>query len=181
MKSSNSLNIPEDFVQIGKVIGAHGIAGAVKVYSYAESADCFAARKNLVLIGPSGSAVHYGIVKAQAYKNIMRLTLDGVATRDQAEALTGADVFLAKAELPALAPDTYYWSDVIGLSVHTVDGGYLGRIEQIIPTGANDVYVVKTPPEHAVREILIPAIDSVVLDINIEQGRMRVELPEGLV
>jgi 16S rRNA processing protein RimM len=181
LKSSNNPDLSGDLIQIGKVIGAHGIGGAVRVYSYTESADCFEPRKELVLIGPSGSQDRFGIMRSQAHKHVMRLMLEGVTTRNQAEALIGSDVFLAKKELPALEADTYYWSDVIGMAVHTVDGEYLGRIEQIIPTGANDVYVVKTPPDHALDEILLPAIATVVIDIDVEQRLMRVELPEGLV
>lgn len=111
----------------------------------------------------------------------MRLMLEGVTTREQAETLIGSDVFLDKNELPALEADTYYWSDVIGMAVRTVDGEYLGRVAQIIPTGANDVYVVKTPADHTVEEILLPAIATVVIDIDVERRLMRVELPEGLV
>jgi len=181
LKSSNRANVPGGLIQIGKVIAAHGIGGAVKVYSYAESPDCFAPLKKLVLAGPSGSPVQYVILKSQAYKSVMRLTLEGVNTRIQAEALTGADVFLAKNDLPPLEPDAYYWSDLIGMAVHTVAGEYLGMLEQIIPTGANDVYVVKTPAESATGEILIPAIASVVIDIDVDQRLMRVELPEGLI
>jgi 16S rRNA processing protein RimM len=181
LKFSNNPDISCDLIQIGKIIGAHGIGGAVKVYSYAESADCFAPGRKLILIGPSGSRDRVGIARSQAHKHIMRLMLEGITTRNQAEVLIGSDVFLAKRELPALEADTYYWSDVIGMAVQTVDGEYLGRVEQIIPTGANDVYVVKTPTGHAVEEILLPAIAAVVIDIDVERRLMRVELPEGLV
>lgn len=181
MKSSNSSDDFGDLIQVGRIIGAHGIAGVVKVYSYAESAECFAPRKQLVLIDGDRAVRSYAILRSQAYKSVMRLTLDGVTTRNQAEELTGSDAFIAKKDLPPLEPDTYYWSDLLGMAVYTVAGEYLGRIEQIIPTGANDVYAVKTPEGVAAGEILIPAIESVVLDIDLEMRRMRVELPEGLV
>ena len=181
MKSSNKKKVPGDLVQVGKVIGAHGIEGAVRVYSYAESPDCFAPEKQLVLIDRMGSAVRYAIVRSDKYKNIMRLQLEGVTSRDQAEALIESDVFLSKMDLPPLEPDTYYWSDIIGMEVHTVSGEYLGRVVQIIPTGANDVYVVETPADHAGDEILIPAIASVVIDIDVAGRCIKVELPEGLV
>lgn len=118
---------------------------------------------------------------SQPHKKVMRLILDGVTTRDQAEALTGWQVFLARADLPPLASDTYYWTDIIGMAVYSIDGEYLGEIQEIIPTGANDVYVVKTPPTHPAGEILIPAIASVVIDIDVDEKSMRVELPEGLI
>jgi 16S rRNA processing protein RimM len=181
LKSSNNQKVPGDLVQVGKIIGAHGIDGAVKVYSYAESAECFAAGKKLLLFGRTGTTA-YDVLRSDAYKKIMRVRLEGVTTRDQAETLIESDVFLPRQDLPPLEPDTYYWSDVIGMEVTSASGEYLGRVVQIIPTGANDVYVIETPPGHAAGdEILIPAIASVVLDIDVPGKRMRVELPEGLV
>jgi 16S rRNA processing protein RimM len=173
--------VPGDLVQVGKVIGAHGIGGSVRVYSYAESPDCFASGKQLVLIDRTGSAVRYTVLRSDAYKKIMRLKLEGVDSREQAEALIASGVFLSKKDLPPLEPDTYYWSDIIGMEVTTVSGEYLGRVVQIIPTGANDVYVIETPSDHPAGEILIPAIASVVIDIDVAERRIRVELPEGLV
>lgn len=105
------------------------------------------------------------------------MCLKGVTDRDAAEALVGSQIFIAKAELPGLEPDTNYWFDLIGLDVLTTDEKYLGRIESIIQTGSNDVYVVK----NGTTEILIPALESVVLTIDLESGRMQVELPDGLV
>jgi 16S rRNA processing protein RimM len=78
--------------------------------------------------------------------------------------------------LPGLEVNTYYWEDIIGLSVYAEDGVFLGRVESIIQTGSNDVYVVKDGKS----EILVPAMESVVLKIDLDQKRMKVNLPEGL-
>jgi 16S rRNA processing protein RimM len=83
---------------------------------------------------------------------------------------------IEKAKLPALEAGVYYWNDLIGLKVFTTEDQYLGRLESIIETGANDVYVVKGDA----REILIPALKSVVHTIDIDAKIMRVELPDGL-
>ena len=72
---------------------------------------------------------------------------------------------------------TYYWVDLIGIGVFTTEKEYLGRIESIVETGSNDVYVVK----NGEREILIPALETVVLDIDLGKKQMQVDLPEGLV
>jgi len=171
----------EDLIQIGKIIGAHGIQGAVKVYSYAESVDRFTTPEGVILVDPAGASKRLTVTQASPHKKVVRLTMAGVTTRDQAEALTGWGVFIPKGSLPPLAPDTYYWDDLIGMAVYTDRGEHLGSIEQIIPTGANDVYVVKTPSGHQTGEILIPAIASVVIDIDVAGGRMQVVLPEGLI
>ena len=102
--------------------------------------------------------------------------LAGVTTRSQAEALVGAEVVVARRELPPLAPGTHYWTDLIGLAVHDADKGCIGRVVSIIPTGGSDVYVVRDGQ----RETLIPAVASMVLEIDLETKIMRVDLPEGL-
>ncbi len=73
--------------------------------------------------------------------------------------------------------DVHYWFDLIGIDVYTIEGDHLGRIESIIETGSNDVYVVKDGST----EVLIPALGSVVLNIDTEHNRMEVDLPEGLI
>jgi 16S rRNA processing protein RimM len=181
LKSSNSGSAPGELVQIGKVIGAHGLGGAVRVYSYAESPECFAEQATLVLMDGHGGTQLRKIKWSQPHKQVVRLILEGVSHRDQAEAMAGWDVYIAKKDLPPLEADSYYWSDLIGISVYTTEGEHLGVVEQIIPTGANDVYVVKTPPGHAVKEILLPAIESVIIEIDLPGQRMQVQLPEGLI
>lgn len=173
--------IPDGLILVGKVIGAHGIHGAVRVYSYAESPAIFAPRGDVHLIDPAGGQTVYRIVAAKPHKQVVRLTLGGVETRDAAGGLSGCRVCIQRQGLPPLAPDTYYWSDLIGMAVHDLTGRYLGEVVQIIPTGANDVYAVRTPDGQPVDEILVPAIASVVLEIDLAARRMRVDLPEGLI
>lgn len=107
--------------------------------------------------------------------------LEHVTSRNEAEALVGNGIYVLKSSLPPLEENTYYWHDLIGMVVVTTQGENLGCIEQIIPTGANDVYVVRSEAaEASSKEILIPAISSVVIEIDTERNRMAVELPEGL-
>ena len=171
----------DDLVLIGEVIGAHGIKGAVRVYSHAQSPQCFRVGHQLMLEGAGEDARLFEIKAAKPYKKIVRLRLKGVCTREDAQGLTGCRVYMEKAALPPLEEDTYYWTDLIGLSVFTSDGDRLGQIEEIIPTGANDVYVVRSRESTGAKEVLIPAIASVIQDIDLDRGRMRVELPDGLL
>jgi hypothetical protein len=85
-----------------------------------------------------------------------------------------------KSRLPVLTEDTYYWFDLVGLSVYDPAGFLLGRLDEVIPTPGNDVYVVKGNVEGQPRELLIPAIGDVVLSIDMAGKTMVVELPEGL-
>jgi len=100
----------------------------------------------------------------------------GISNRDQAKTLIGAELFIPQSELPEVDEDTYYWRDLIGIEVYTKTEEFLGRIESIIETGSNDVYVVKRDE----KEVLIPALEAVVLEIDLGHNRMLVDLPEGL-
>jgi 16S rRNA processing protein RimM len=171
------LNKADDLIQIGEVIGAHGISGGVKIYYYADSIEFLAPGTQVVIDSAPGRAV-YKIVHARPHRKTVRVALEGVTTRNQAEALVGCGVFIPKERLPDLEEeDSYYWVDLIGLNVYSVSGEHLGEITGIIPTGANDVYVIQAPAG----EILVPAIASVVLEIDLAGSRMIVELPEGLI
>jgi 16S rRNA processing protein RimM len=160
---------------IGKIVGVHGLEGNLKVYSYAESLDVYEPGAQIFVKPPKKNKKEYIVNRAKPHKNIILLSLKGVG-RDEAETLVDSELLIEKSNLPELEEDTYYWDDIIGLDVYTTDDEYLGRVDSIIATGSNDVYVVK----HNTREILIPALASVVLSIDLGQGVMRVNLPEGL-
>ena len=164
------------FFLIGKIVGVHGVKGTLKVLSYAESPAIFQSADTILLKDAAREDI-YPIKWARPHKRILLMSLKGINTRDQAESLTEAGLYIEKARLPKLEEGVYYWSDIIGLSVFISDDICIGHIESIIPTGSNDVYVVKDDKDN---EKLIPALESVVLEIDLENGIMRVELPEGL-
>jgi 16S rRNA processing protein RimM len=163
-------------IPIGKIVGTHGIKGFLKVSSYAESADSFSPGRQLVLRRKGTPDVTFRIKSARPHKHGILLALEGIASVDAAKAWVGYDLCIDKATLPEPEEGAYYWHQVIGLGVFTVDDRYLGRVTEIFPTGSNDVYVVRDGE----KEVLIPAIDSVVVDIDPTHGVLRVDLPEGL-
>lgn len=164
------------FLPIGKIVGTHGVKGTIKVYSYVESLDLFKPGGLVLIRNPKGLEKTYAIKWVKPHKRIILLSLEEIININLAETLIGSELFVEKAALPELEDGTYYWADIIGLSVFTTDEKYLGRVESIIATGSNDVYVVKDKDN----EILIPAIESVVESIDLKQKTMRVDLPKGL-
>lgn len=102
----------------------------------------------------------------------------GVEDRNEADSFRGRYMLVSLADAVPLENDEVYLFQVMGLEVRTTDEQILGRVEDIIETGANDVYVVRGGPYG---EVLIPAIESVVLGINVETGVMRVQLLPGLL
>ena len=173
----NSFSEKKGFLLIGKIVGAHGIKGNCKIRSYAESLTAFLPGSKIRLITSSGQENTYEINWIKPHSKVDLLSLKGVETRHQAETLIGSELFIEKEKLPEPDDGSYYWFDLIGMDVFTTDSAYLGRLERVIQTGSNDVYVVKNDAD----EILIPALASVVIDIDLEHKCMRIDLPEGLV
>lgn len=168
------------FLPIGKIVGAHGVKGNVKVYSFAESLSLFEQESSILVVSAKGSEKIFKIKWIKPHGRVVLLSLEGIENRDQAETLIGSELFVKRDSFPKLVDGSYYWFDIIGLAVFTNDEKYIGRVESIIPTGSNDVYVVKDAQKDRDNEILIPAIESAVLEIDLEQKRMIVDLPEGL-
>ena len=162
---------------IGKIVGAHGIKGTSKIKSYADSLSVFQPGRLLLIRDNRNRQTNVEISWVKPHTGTPLILFKGVTDRNQAEALIGGDLFISETELPELDEDTYYWFELIGLEVYTVQEEYIGRIESIFPTGSNDVYVVKKGQT----EVLVPALESVVIDIDLENKRMAVELPEGLI
>ncbi len=166
-----------DLIPVGKIKGAHGIRGVIRGWSYSESMSVFEPGCSFIMRNAEGVEKICEIEWAKPYKKGAALfSLKGIVGREMADALAGFEFFIEKSKLPELEEGTYYWIDLIGLSVLTTNEEYIGCIESIIPTGSNDVYVVKDKDN----EILIPALESVVVEIDLSNKTMRVDLPEGL-
>ena len=162
------------------MVGVHGIRGSIRVHSYAESMSVYEAEEGIRVALPDGSVRTKSVVWVQSHGRVLLMTLEGVTDRSQAESLIGSELFVDKACLPALEKDTYYWSDLVGLHVYDTTGSHLGRLDKVIPTPGNDIYVVKGKHDGQTREMLIPAIGDVVLKIDLEGRTMIVDPPEGL-
>jgi len=165
---------PPEFVAVGRVIRPHGVRGALLI-----EAD-----RDLVAMLKPQSKVHLGggreaavVRSVQPHGTQYLLSLQGVTERGAAERHRGLELFVPGSDLPRLAAGTYYHWEIVGLEVVTDEGESLGRVTEILKTGANDVYVVQTPGSP---EILIPAIEPVVREIDLEAGIMRVHLLAGL-
>ena len=162
---------------IGEIVGVHGVKGTNRIRSHAESLSLYKPGSCILVREKDGRESKREIEWVKPHTGTALISFTGITDRNQAEALIGANLFIRKEALPDLDEDTHYWIDLIGIEVYTTEEDYLGRIESIIETGSNDVYVVKDNK----KELLIPALESVVLDIDIKQKRMQVELPEGLI
>jgi 16S rRNA processing protein RimM len=105
------------------------------------------------------------------------MKLDGLDSVDQAEAYRGAEILVAREDLGPVDEDEYYWDELLHLEVFLDSGEYLGTLTQIIPTKANDIYVVR----NGEREQMIPATREAIRKIDLEGGKMVVSAMEGLL
>lgn len=174
---SRGPELPTHLIGLGQVTGAHGIRGAVKVRADAGAAttdpEVFAALGEVTVGGEA-----YQILEADRHKNQVLLYLEGILTRGQAEELTGKAVAGDRRRFPPLPEGEFYWFQVLGLPVYAArDGALLGYLKEIIPTPAHDVYAVWLDR----RELLLPAVEEVILEINPAAGFIKVSLPEGLL
>lgn len=162
----------EDTIRVGRITGAHATGGEVKFFSYGASEDLAGSKLKKCFINEKP----YTIKGARVHRLKVLLKLEGVSTRDEAEGLKGCEVSVSRDELPALEKGEYYFFELIGVRVRDEEGKELGTISNIFATGSNDVYEVRGP----LGEILIPAIEGVVVSLDMAKKRMTVRLPEGL-
>ncbi|MCK5541920.1 MAG: 16S rRNA processing protein RimM [Desulfobacterales bacterium] len=166
---------------IGEVVGVHGLGGNLKVRSYAESIETYKPGINVKLkSSEKDDETWYEVLNASNHKKGILLSLKGVQDINLAQSLKGKEIFIKREDLPELEENAYFWQDLIGLEVLDKKRGSLGKIDSILQTGANDVFVVKTNKNGDKEEVLVPAIESVIISVNIKEGTMEIELPKGL-
>ena len=161
---------------VGRILGVHGVKGWVKVYSHTDP------RENLQRYQPwhLKQGAHWKPVKVTGFRpqgKGLIAKLDGIDEREVAASLVGQDIGVPRDLLPQSGDGEYYWRDLVGLRVSLADGRDLGKVAQMMETGANDVMVVRGDPDSLDRrERLIPWLpDDVVTDVDLAEGRMTVD------
>lgn len=158
---------------LGKIAEPYGVRGWVKIYPHADDPLDWV-KVPVWWIGRDGleNWRTYKVIQCKQHGSALVAQLEGVADRTAAEALKGLLVGAPKENLPALAPDEYYWADLIDLQVVNLEGNALGKVAGLIETGANDVLRVVDPVGV---ERLIPYVDAVVKAVDIGAGQLLVE------
>jgi 16S rRNA processing protein RimM len=164
------------FVAIGRIVQPHGVRGEVSVEVLTDFPERFDTIE-VVYLGGASEAEARQVKTARWHQNRVLLSFEGCEDRTAAEGLRGLLVQIPIEEAMPLPEGEYYTHDLIGLDVLTVEGEALGRVNDILFTGANEVYVVVGPRG----QILLPAIADVVERIDLSAGQMVVRLMDGLV
>ena len=129
-----------------------------------------------LLIGESHQPMR--VTSRRVHANNLLLAFDGIDSSEEVGRLRNQFVYVPASNQPPLAEGEYYHHQLLGLQVTSEDGLELGNITSILETGANDVYVVRA---ESGKEVLLPAIESVILEIDLEKGQMLVHLLPGLL
>jgi 16S rRNA processing protein RimM len=162
---------------LGRIVRAWGLKGEVKVQPYADSIAIAAGSVTVSLRGAGSDLTEYVVERVRRAGSAWILQLQDVQTIEQAEQLVGRELLISRSAAPTLPEGTYYHADLIGLQVVTEDGRGLGRIVDILETGANDVYVVHGGDS----EWLVPATKEVVRKVDLARKMMLIHLLEGMI
>ncbi|KKM11866.1 hypothetical protein SY88_06710 [Clostridiales bacterium PH28_bin88] len=164
-------------VTVGRITATQGHRGEVRVYPLTDFPERFN-RLEKVIVNQHGSTRELAVEAARKHQNVIVLKFREVTTMDEAETLRDALVQIDEKDVVPLPPGHYYIFQLVGLPVYSMSGELLGRLVDVQQTGANDVYLVKS--DTSGEEIFVPALKEVVKCIDLEQGKIMVELPPGL-
>ncbi len=166
-----------ELVLLGRVMSTHGVRGQLRLFLFSGEYASIATLDQVILKGPNREMETFEVAAATQHGKKFLLTLKKYDDVNQVLHLVGRELYVKRDQLPELPEGEYYWRDLVGLRVVTDRGVELGTLTDIIATGSNDVYVV-TGKE---REYLIPAIEDVILEVDLDGGVMKVCLLEGLL
>ncbi|KJS18926.1 MAG: hypothetical protein VR72_20790 [Clostridiaceae bacterium BRH_c20a] len=162
-------------IKVGQIMSTFGNKGELKVFPLTDDPERFKKLKYVYLIMPDGD-IKMHISSVRNHKNTVILSFKEVPDMSSAEKLRNIYICIEEEQLVKLPENHYFIFQIIGIEVYE-KGIFLGKIQNVIQTGSNDVYVVKDNE----KEILIPALKSIVLGIDLDEKKMFVSLPEGLV
>ena len=168
---------PDVLIPVGKIIGTHGIKGLLKVHSFSGNLESLQSCRTVMLKSKTGVLTRFELKSVVPHAGKLMIGLTGLDDINLAEPLVGSEICLLRSQLPKPEDNEYYWCDLIGLKVATVDGRELGTVTDIFETGSSDIYVV----QGLEREYLIPAIGDVISSIDLKSGRILVTPLEGLL
>lgn len=166
----------KDYLELGQIVNVKGLKGEVKVNSFSEDANRFETLEK-VWIKTKKEMKEYEIEKVTYSKSQVVLKFAGIDTVEQAEELRNSYILINRKDLEDLPEGVYYIADLIGLEVYTESGELLGIVDDIFQTGSNDVYDVKNDLGQS---RLLPGIKEVIKEINLPDGKIIVNLIEGL-
>ena len=166
----------EDLLKVGVITSTHGIRGEVKVFPTTDDAKRFKKLKNVILDNGK-EKIDMEIASVRFFKNMVILKFKGIDDINDVEKYKKAELYVTRENAVPLKKDEYFIADLIGVEVTSDEGVALGVIDDVLQTGANDVYVIK---KAGCQDLLVPAIKACIKEVDIENQKMIVHLLAGL-
>lgn len=166
-----------EYIEIGQIVNTNGLKGVVKVDPFTDDISKFEELK-YIYIQLKSELKKVKIEQVRYNKNQVLLKLEGIDSIEEAEKYRNFYLKIEKKSQEELGEDTYYIVDLIGINVYSENDEYLGTIEDVFPTGSNDVYVVK---DNLGKQILVPAIAEVVKEVELKNKKMVIKIIPGLI
>ena len=168
-----------EYLNVGKIVNTQGLKGEVRVISQTDFPELrYKKGTILTLFQEKKEPVELTIKSHRKHKNFDIVTFEGHFSINDVEKYRDGILKVSKEKLTDLPENEFYYHQIIGLSVIDENDQELGKIKEILSPGANDVWVVQRPTK---KDVLIPYIESVVQSIDLENGVVHVEIPEGLI
>ena len=164
-------------LEVGQVVNIFGIKGEVKVTPFTDDISRFDELKK-VYIKNKNQEKQYKIENVKYHKNMVLIKFSGIDKIEDAEMLKNKYLEIDREDAIPLEEGTYFIADLIGLEVYTEDGNLLGKVEDIYNTGSKDIYVVK---DELGKQVLLPGIDEVIKNVDLENSKIIVHLIPGLI
>lgn len=166
----------EQMLRVGVITSTHGVRGEVKVFPTTDDAKRFKTLKKVILDGRE--PLELSIEQVKFFKNMVILKFKGYDNINDVETWRQRDLLITRDQAVELKEDEHFITDLIGLTVVNEEEAVLGRVKDVLETGANDVYVVELTGG---KELLLPAIKDCILNVDLEGGRMKVHVLDGLM
>lgn len=170
-------SIVEERLQVGVIASTHGVRGEVKVFPTTDDVKRFRRLKE-VLLDTGKEQLSLEIEGVKFFKQFAILKFKGIDNINDIEKYKGKSLFVTRENAVKLKKDEYFIADLIGLKILDEDGNDIGVLNDVMETGANDVYVIAM---HDGRELLLPAIKQCVLQVDTENGFVKIHILEGLL
>ena len=164
-------------LEVGQIVNTFGIKGEIKVTPFTNDIRRFDDLKKVYVKTRKESKL-YNVENVRYHKNMVLLKLKGINTPEEAEMLRNAFLEIDREDAIPLEEGTYFIADLLGLEVYTDEGKLLGRVEDIYNTGSKDIYVIK---DELGKQVLLPGIDEVIKEVDLNNGKIIVHLIPGLV
>ena len=167
----------DEYLEIGQIVNTNGLKGYLKIKPFTDDITRFGDLET-VYIQKGKELIEFNIQDVKYVKNMVLLKLEGIDDIDEAQKYRNFYIKINRKDAVELEDNSYFIVDIIGSQVYTDDNIFLGKVIDVFQTGSNDVYTVKAEDG---KEILLPAIEDVIKDVDIENKKIIVHLLEGLI